>query len=479
MTTLPDISENTAPTEDTGPEDRPVRIAILGRPNVGKSTLFNRIVGRRAALVHDQPGMTRDRRELAGRLSGLPVVVIDTAGLEEADDDALETRMRSQSLQAARESDVAVFLVDARAGVTPADREFAGILRRAGVPVVLAANKCEGRAVEAGIHEAWELGLGEPIPISAEHNLGMSDLELAIKTAAGAAADRAQSRDGATEEERALSLAIVGRPNAGKSTLMNRLLGEERMITGPEPGITRDSISIDWAWQGRPVRLIDTAGIRRRAKVDEGAESLSVMDSFRAIRFADVVAIMVDATTVQDFGYGIEKQDLTIARQVEEEGRALVIVANKWDLVEDRRAVRQRITESLETSLSQLKGVPLVTISALEGDNLERLMPAVFETYDAWNLRVSTSRLNRWLEEAVDAFPPPLDAGRRVRIRFMTQPKARPPTFVLWVNKPAALPDSYLRYLTNRLRESFGFAGVPLRLALRKPKNPYVDDGGS
>ena len=461
-----------APTESS----RPLRLAIVGRPNVGKSTLFNRLAGRRTALVHDQPGVTRDRREAPGRLGDLHLTVIDTAGLEEADDGAIEARMHAQSLRAVNEADVALFLIDARTGVTPVDAALARDLRRSDVPVILVANKCEGGAGQAGLLDAWELGLGEPVPVSAEHGEGMTDLLDAVAAAAGPLGAPATAAGG--EDTRPRSLAIVGRPNAGKSTLMNRLLGEERVITGPEPGLTRDAIAIDWSWQGTPVRLIDTAGVRRRARVEGEVEQLSVMDTFRAIRFADVVALMIDCTTVQDFGQGIEKQDLTIARQVEEEGRALVVVANKWDLVEDRPAMRRKIHESLEGSLSQLKGVALVTLSATEGTNLDRLMGAVLETYGKWNLRVSTAQLNRWLEEVTDAFPPPLDAGRRVRIRYMTQAKARPPTFALFVNKPRALPDSYMRYLTNKLREAFGFDGVPLRLHMRKPKNPYVESGG-
>ena len=454
---------------------RPLRLAIVGRPNVGKSTLFNRLVGKRAALVHDQPGVTRDRREAPGRLGDLRLTIVDTAGLEEAEEDAIEGRMRRQSMQAVDEADVALLLFDARAGVTPVDTALARDLRRSKARIILVANKCEGSAGQTGLLDAWELGLGAPVPVSAEHGQGMSDLRDAVAAALGPMDNN--EPDAGDDIAQPMSLAIVGRPNAGKSTLMNKLLGEERVITGPEPGLTRDSIAIEWSWRDRPVRLIDTAGVRRRARVEGDVEKLSVMDTYRAIRFADVVALMVDATSVQDFGQGIEKQDLTIARQVEEEGRALVIVANKWDLVEDGPGTRRKILESLEGSLSQLKGVTLVTMSALRGENLDKLMAAVVKTYDTWNLRVSTGQLNRWLEEMTEAFPPPLDAGRRVRIRYMTQVKARPPTFALFVNKPRALPESYMRYLTNRLRDSFGFHGVPLRLYMRKPKNPYVDDG--
>ena len=461
------------------------RVAIVGRPNVGKSTLFNRLVGRRAALVHDTPGVTRDRKEAQARLQDLNFSVVDTAGLEEAAAGAIEGRMAAQALRALEGAAVALFLIDARAGVTPDDRHFAGLLRRSGTPVLLLANKCEGREAEAGRLDAFGLGLGEPVAISAEHGLGMGDLRLALRpyldlppevadeTAADTADDTADDA-----ADRPMSLAIVGRPNAGKSTLFNRLIGEERVLTGPEPGITRDAISFDWRWpdtaDGRPIRLIDTAGVRRRAKVDGSLEKLSVMDTWRAIRFADIVVLMVDAQTIQGFGHGIEKQDLTIARQVEEEGRGLAIAANKWDLVSEPQKVRRRIAESLETSLSQLRGVPLACISALNAQGIDRLMGAVLKIETAWNSRVGTGALNRWIEAMQEAHQPPLVNGRRIRIRYATQVKARPPTFALFANKPADLPDSYLRYLANGLRESFGLDGVPLRLHLRKGRNPYA-----
>lgn len=450
-------------------------VAIVGRPNVGKSTLFNRLVGRRAALVHDTPGVTRDRKEGQARLQDLRFSVIDTAGLEEAAADAIETRMASQALRALDDASVAIFLIDARAGVTPTDAHFANLLRRTGTPVVLVANKCEGREAEAGRLEAFGLGMGEPIALSAEHGLGMSDLRSALAPYLENEAGKSHEDD----TDKPLALAIVGRPNAGKSTLFNQLIGEERVLTGPEPGITRDSISFDWHWPtkegDRAIRLIDTAGVRRRAKVDETLEKLSVMDTYRAIRFADIVVLMIDAQTVQAFGAGIEKQDLTIARQVEQEGRGLVIAANKWDMVTEPQKVRRQIRDSLEKSLSQLKGVPLACISAQEGDGISRLMGDVMKIDAAWNSRVGTGALNRWIEAMQDAHQPPLVNGRRIKIRYATQVKARPPTFALFANKPTDLPDSYLRYLTNGLRETFSLDGVPLRLYLRKGKNPYAD----
>jgi len=449
-------------------------VAIVGRPNVGKSTLFNRLVGRRAALVHDTPGVTRDRKEGRARLRDLRFDVIDTAGLEESGADAIETRMSDQALKALDQAAVALFLIDARTGITPTDEHFANLLRRSGTPVILLANKCEGRDAEAGRLEAFSLGLGEPIAISAEHGQGMAELRDAL--APFVEALEHEERD--AEGDRPLALAIVGRPNAGKSTLFNRLVGEDRVLTGPEPGITRDSIALDWSWptkEGtRAIRLIDTAGVRRRAKVDAALEKLSVMDTWRAIRFADVVVLMIDAQTVQAFGHGIEKQDLTIARQVEQEGRGLVIAANKWDLVTDPQTVRRQIRESLEASLSQLRGVPVACISAQDGAGIRRLMDDVLKIDAAWNSRVGTGALNRWIEAMQETHQPPLVNGRRIRIRYATQVKARPPTFALFANKPADLPDSYVRYLTNGLRETFGLDGVPLRMHLRKGKNPYA-----
>lgn len=462
-------------------------VAIVGRPNVGKSTLFNRLVGKRLALVDDTPGVTRDWREGEGRIAGMRFRVLDTAGLEEAPEGTLAGRMRRQTEQALATADVALFLIDARAGVTPLDEHFGALLRRRKTPVVLVANKCEGQAGEAGLMEAFALGLGEPVPISAEHGEGMADLfealrpysEEAAARQAGAGWEREveaeeqlaeAALEGEEEEEERgpLQLAIVGRPNVGKSTLINRLLGEERLLTGPEAGITRDSIAVDWEFEGRKVRLVDTAGLRRRARVEAKIEKLSGADTMRAIRFAQVVVLLLDAEAP------MERQDLTIARQVVEEGRALIVAANKWDLVEDRKAALQAIGETLEQSLPQVRGVPVVTISALQGRNLDRLLRAAFAIYDVWRSRVPTAKLNEWLAAMTDAHPPPMGAGgRRIRLRYATQIKTRPPTFAIWCSRPQELPESYIRYLMNGLRQDFALDGVPLRIHLRKGENPY------
>ena len=439
-------------------------VAIVGRPNVGKSTLFNRLVGRRLAIVDDTPGVTRDRREGAARLGPLRFTVIDSGGLAEAPSDSLEGRVQSQAVRAAADADVTLLMIDGRAGVTPADRHFARALRRLGLPVEVVVNKCEGTAGGEGFFEAFALGFGEPVAISAEHGEGMNGLYEALEPFAPAQAEG----EGESETPQPLKLAIVGRPNVGKSTLLNRLLGDERVITGAEPGITRDSIAVEWTHEGRPVRLVDTAGLRRRARVVEKLERLSAADSLRVIRGAEVVVVMLDAEA------GLERQDLTIARYVVEEGRGLVVAANKWDLVGDARATLTALSERLAEALAQAKGVPVVTLSALDGRGVEALMPAVFEVFDCWNTRVPTGKLNRWLERVVARHPPPMVAGRRLRLRYMTQVKARPPTFAVFASKPAELPDSYLRYLANQLREAFGFAGVPIRLLARAGKNPYA-----
>ncbi len=447
-------------------------VAIVGRPNVGKSTLFNRLVGRRLAIVDDTPGVTRDRREGAARLGPLRFTVIDSGGLAEAPPDSLEGRIQSQAVRAAADADVTLLMIDGRAGVTPADRHFARALRRLGLPVEVVVNKCEGTAGGEGFFEAFALGFGEPVAISAEHGEGMNGLYEALEPFAPAEEKARPSgpavAEGESETPQPLKLAIVGRPNVGKSTLLNRLLGDERVITGAEPGITRDSIAVEWTHEGRPVRLVDTAGLRRRARVVEKLERLSAADSLRVIRSAEVVVVVLDAEA------GLERQDLTIARYVVEEGRGLVVAANKWDLVGDARATLAALSERLAEAMAQAKGVPVVTLSALDGRGVETLMPAVFEVFDCWNARVPTGKLNRWLERVVERHPPPMVAGRPLRLRYMTQVKARPPTFAVFASKPAELPDSYRRYLANQLREAFGFAGVPIRLLARAGKNPYA-----
>jgi GTPase len=456
------------------------RVAIVGRPNVGKSTLFNRLVGRRRAIVDDTPGVTRDVREAAAQLGDLAFTLLDTAGWETTAGEALEARMRRFTERAIEGADVVLFLIDARAGVLPMDESFAGWLRKRKDKVILLANKCEGRAGQQGLAEAHGLGLGEPIPVSAEHGEGLSDLHEALARHIEPMPEEEDEEEGGLDageddeeaDKRPVLLAIVGRPNVGKSTLLNRLVGEERMLTGPEAGITRDSIRVEWQWRGRPVRLVDTAGMRRRSRIDARLEAASVADTLDAIRLADVVVVVLDAADMA------EKQDLTIAGRVIEEGRALVIAVNKTDLLADDQATASRawrkLADRLEASFAQVKDVPIVGFSALSGRGIERLMPKVFETYDIWNKRVPTPKLNRWLREMETLHPPPLAKGRRIRLRFMTQIKRRPPTFVLSVSQPQELGDDYLRYLTNRLRDDFRLPGVPIRLAMRKPKNPYA-----
>ena len=445
-------------------------VAIVGRPNVGKSTLFNRLVGQRVALVDDEPGVTRDRREGEAALGDLRFRVIDTAGLDEAAPDSLGARMQEQTARALADADVALFLIDARAGITPVDRHFAAMLRRGRTPVVLVANKAEGRSGTGGIYEAFALGLGEPVSLSAEHGEGMAELYAALAPFADRAAALAAAPSCAGRE-RPLQLAIVGRPNVGKSTLVNRLLGAERVLTGPEAGTTRDAIATLWHWRDRAVRIIDTAGLRRRPKVTGKLEKLSVADALRAIRFAEVVALVVDATEP------LEKQDLALAHMVEEEGRALVLVVNKWDLVEDKTATLKRLKDRLQISLAQLAGLRFVTVSARTGVGLPKLMPAVLAAHEAWNRRIATPALNRWLGAVQESHPPPLVRGRRLKLRYMAQANIRPPTFALFASKPGELPDSYRRYLVNLLREKFDLPGVPIRMMLRKGENPYADKG--
>ncbi|CAA7615506.1 ribosome biogenesis GTPase Der [Magnetospirillum sp. SS-4] len=456
-------------------------VAIIGRPNVGKSTLFNRLVGKRLAIVHDLPGVTRDRREGRASLLGFDFTVIDTAGFEDHGGDSVEARMRRQTDLAVSEADVALLLIDSRAGVTPLDRHFADHLRRLPTPVILVANKCEGKAGSPGLYESYGLGMGEPVPVSAEHGEGMYELFEALRPfaeKAGALVDDdeadefADPADANAEDDpaRPLTMVIVGRPNVGKSTLGNQLLGRDRLLTGPEAGLTRDAIAVEWLHRGRPVKLVDTAGLRKKAQISDAIEKMSVSNTIESIRRAEVVVLVMDAAAILD------KQDLTIARLVVEEGRALVIAINKWDMVDDPQTAMKRLRDRLETSLPQAKGVATVTLSALTGKGVERLMDAVLETWDVWNRRVPTAQLNRWLEEMIERHPPPaLPGGRRYKIRYMTQAKARPPTFALFATKPDELPESYVRYLINGLREAFRMPGVPIRLYVRGGKNPYAD----
>lgn len=443
-------------------------IAIMGRPNVGKSTLFNRLAGKRLALVDPRPGMTRDRREAKIEFGDISALLVDTAGLEEGDDVSIEGRMRRQTFSAIEDADLILFLVDARQGIVPQDKVFADLARQSGKPIKLIANKCEGRAGGDGFYEAYSLGFGDPVAVSAEHGEGITELYSMISDSYDQwVLEGGDNFDEDAAETRALKIAIVGRPNAGKSTLVNRLVGEERVITGPEAGLTRDSIAVEFTWDERSIRLFDTAGLRKKAKIKERTEKISVSDAVRAIRFADIVILLLDAER------GIEKQDLTICDLIAEEGRALVIALNKYDVVKKDPAFLPTIQERIERLLPQVKGVPVVPISALSGQGIKPLMKAVFEMEDNWNSRVSTAKLNKFLSGATERHTPPSAQGRPIRLRYMTQPNARPPTFICFCSRPKDLPTSYQRYLINGLRETFDLWGVPLRLIMRSGDNPY------
>ncbi|XXK29702.1 ribosome biogenesis GTPase Der [Rhodobacteraceae bacterium nBUS_24] len=459
-------------------------LAIVGRPNVGKSTLFNRLVGKRLALVDDQPGVTRDLREGAARLGDLRFTVIDTAGLEEATDESLQGRMRRLTERAVDMADICLFMIDARAGVTPTDEIFAEILRKRAAHVILAANKGEGSAADAGVIEAWSLGLGEPLRLSAEHGEGMADLLSMLMPLADGFEERAKEEAAETDvdvdedatdsyrlptKQKPLQVAVVGRPNAGKSTLINKILGEDRLLTGPEAGITRDAISLQIGWQGTPMRVFDTAGMRKKAKVQDKVEKLSVSDGLRAVKFAEVVVVLLDAAIP------FEQQDLRIADLAEREGRAVVVAVNKWDVEDEKQQKLAHLKEAFERLLPQLRGAPLITVSAKTGRGLDRLHEAVMRAHEVWNRRVTTAQLNRWLAGMVEAHPPPAPGGRRIKLRYMTQTKTRPPGFVVMCSHPDKLPESYSRYLVNALRLDFDMPGTPIRLHMRSQadKNPY------
>ncbi len=445
-------------------------VAIVGRPNVGKSTLFNRLVGRRLALVDDRPGVTRDRREGEAQLGDLTFTVIDTAGLEQAAPDSLSARMQAQTEAAIAAADAIFFLIDARTGLTPIDQEFANLVRKSGRPAILIANKTEGRAARSGVVEAYALGLGDPIPLSAEHGEGLGDLYDALREAlpehTAQASMPAEDRRGEGQLPE-IRVAVIGRPNTGKSTLINRLFGEERLLTGPEAGITRDAIAVDIAWRDRRFHFHDTAGLRRRSRIEEKLEKLSVSDTLNAVRFAEVVIVLMDATAP------FEEQDMRIAALVEREGRALVIGMSKWDLMEHGPSAINKLRADTDHWLPQVKGVPVIAHSGMTGAGIDLLMQAVIDAYEVWNRRVSTSALNRWLPEVVAAHPPPAVSGRRIRLDYITQAKSRPPSFVLFLSRADAVPDAYQRYLVNNLRGSFDLPGTPIRLTLREKKNPY------
>lgn len=440
-----------------------LRVAIIGRPNVGKSTLFNRLVGRRLALVDDQPGVTRDRREGEGQIGDLSFTVIDTAGLETDDAHALSARMRGQTEEAVRSSDLVLFVVDSRTGIMPMDKYFADWLRKMETPICLVANKAEGRLAQSGLYEAFALGFGEPVAMSAEHGEGLTDLYAGI----AAHIPETPDADDFHDENRPLHLAIIGRPNAGKSTLINRLIGQNRLVTGPEAGITRDSISIDWQIEDKAVRLFDTAGMRKKPRITEKLEKMSVTDGLRAIRFADIVVVLIDGSL------GAEQQDFRLASHVVQEGRGLIVAVNKWDLVERKADAMADLREKLSMSMSQVRNVPVIAFSAETGRHIDRLAPAVLELYRKWNTRIPTAKLNDWLGFSVAENPPPAPSGKRLKVRYATQTTARPPSFAVFCNRPDAIPKSYLRYLTNDLRDAFDLDGVPIRLFARGGDNPY------
>jgi len=452
------------------------QVIIIGRPNVGKSTLFNRLVGKKLALVDDQPGVTRDRRWGEAHLLGLDFAIVDTAGWEDQDAESLPGRMRAQTEVSLKGADVALFVIDARAGITPLDEEIGRWLREQNVPVVMVANKAEGKAGDGGLFDAYALGFGDPVPLSAEHGQGMADLFEALLPLIEAHEEKLAEQGELDEDDPSapLKLAIVGRPNAGKSTLINRFLGEDRLLTGPEAGITRDSIAVDWTWHNpktgeeRPVRLIDTAGMRKKARVTDKLEKMAVADARHAVDFAEVVVLLLDATQ------GLEHQDLKIASMVLEEGRALIVAVNKWDVAEDPSGLFNGIRAALDDGLAQVRGVPLLAVSARTGKGLDDLLAAAFAVREAWSMRVSTGQLNRWFDDALAANPPPAPGGKRIKLRYITQAKTRPPGFVLFGTRLDLLPESYQRYLVNGIRRELGFASVPIRLNLRSPKNPFA-----